>query len=42
MKILWRQYLSHDGVIPAQALTIQVLVVHGALLSLGQVLDRLI
>ena len=42
MRILWREYLSHEGVIPAQALTIQVLIVHGALLSLGLVLGRLI
>ena len=42
MRILWREYLSHEGVIPAQALTIQVLIVHGALLSLRLVLDRLI
>jgi 1,4-dihydroxy-2-naphthoate octaprenyltransferase len=40
MRILWREYLSHEGIIPAQALTIQVLIAHGLLLSLGLVLGR--
>jgi 1,4-dihydroxy-2-naphthoate octaprenyltransferase len=35
MRILLREYLSHEGVIPAQALTIQSLIAHGLLLSLG-------
>jgi 1,4-dihydroxy-2-naphthoate polyprenyltransferase len=42
MRILWRESLSHEGVIPAQALTIQTMVAHGLLLSLGLVLSRLI
>jgi 1,4-dihydroxy-2-naphthoate octaprenyltransferase len=42
MRILWREYLSHEGVVPAQALTIQALIAHGVLLSLGLVLDRLV
>jgi 1,4-dihydroxy-2-naphthoate octaprenyltransferase len=42
MRILWREYLSHEGVIPAQALTIQTMVAHGLLLSLGLILSRLI
>jgi 1,4-dihydroxy-2-naphthoate octaprenyltransferase len=42
MRILWKEYLSHEGVIPAQALTIQVLIAHGLLFSLGLVLSRLI
>jgi 1,4-dihydroxy-2-naphthoate octaprenyltransferase len=41
MKILWREYLSYEGLIPAQALTIQTLIAHGVLLSLGLVLSRL-
>lgn len=35
MKILWKEYLSHKEVIPAQALTIQTLIVHGMFLSIG-------
>jgi len=42
IKIMWREYLSHEGLIPAQALTVQTLVVHGLLLSLGLVLGRFI
>ena len=42
MKILWRQYLSHEGLIPAQALTIKTQFTHGVLLSLGLVLSRLV
>ncbi|UCF56046.1 MAG: 1,4-dihydroxy-2-naphthoate octaprenyltransferase [Deltaproteobacteria bacterium] len=42
MRILWREYLSHEGIIPAQALTIQTLIVQGLLLSLGLVLSRFI
>ncbi len=42
MRILWREYLSHTGIIPAQALTIQTLIAHGLLLSLGIALSRFI
>ena len=42
MRILWREYLSHEGLIPAQALTIQTLIAQGLLLSLGLVLSRFI
>jgi 1,4-dihydroxy-2-naphthoate octaprenyltransferase len=42
IRILWREYLSHEGIIPAQALTIQTLIVQGLLLSLGLVLSRFI
>ena len=42
MKILWREYRSYKGLIPAQALTIQTLIAHGVLLSLGLVLSRLV
>jgi 1,4-dihydroxy-2-naphthoate octaprenyltransferase len=42
MRILWTEYLSHERVIPAQALTIQTLVAQGLLLSLGFVLSRFI
>jgi 1,4-dihydroxy-2-naphthoate octaprenyltransferase len=41
MRILWRDYLSYDRVIPAQALTIQTVVAHGVLLSLGIAASRL-
>ena len=40
MRILWREYLSHTGIIPAQALTIQTLIAHGLLLSIGIALSR--
>ena len=42
MRILWREYLSHTGIIPAQALTIQTLIAHGLLLSIGIALSRFI
>ena len=42
MRILWREYLSHTGIIPAQALTIQTLIAHGLLLSVGIALSRFI
>jgi len=42
MKILWREYLSFEGVIPAQALTIQFMVAHGLLICLGLLLSRII
>jgi len=42
IRILWKEYLSHEGLIPAQALTIQTLVAQGLLLSLGLVLSRFI
>ncbi len=35
MRILWREYLSHEGIVPAQALTIQTLIAHGILLAFG-------
>jgi 1,4-dihydroxy-2-naphthoate octaprenyltransferase len=40
MRILWKAYLSHEGVVPAQALTIQTVISQGLLLSLGLVLSR--
>ncbi len=40
IRILWREYLSHTGIVPAQALTIQTLIAHGLLLTLGIVLGR--
>ena len=42
MRILWREYLSHERTIAAQALTIQTLIAHGLLLSLGITLSRFI
>lgn len=41
MRILWKEYLSHENIIPAQALTIQALISHGLLLSLAIGLGRL-
>ena len=40
MRILWREYLSHTGIVPAQALTIQTLIAHGMLLTIGIILSR--
>jgi 1,4-dihydroxy-2-naphthoate octaprenyltransferase len=42
MRILWGEYLSHTGIIPAQALTIQTLIAHGLLLAIGIILGRYI
>lgn len=42
MRILWREYLSYEGTVPAQALTIQTLIAHGLLLSIGIALSRFI
>jgi len=42
MTVLWKEYLSHTGLIPAQALTIQTLIAQGLLLSLGLILSRFI
>ena len=40
MSIAWREYLSHKALIPAQALTIQTILVQGLALSLGLLLSR--
>ncbi|MBW1816761.1 MAG: 1,4-dihydroxy-2-naphthoate octaprenyltransferase [Deltaproteobacteria bacterium] len=40
--IFWKNYDSHEGIIPAQALTIQTLIAHGVLVSVGLVLGRFI
>lgn len=42
MRILWREYLSYEALIPAQALTVKTLIAQGLLLSLGLVLSRFI
>jgi len=42
MRILWREYLSHTGIVPAQALTIQTLIGHGLLLTIGIILGHYI
>jgi 1,4-dihydroxy-2-naphthoate octaprenyltransferase len=42
MRILWHEYLSHEALIPAQALTVQTLVAQGLLLSLGLILSRFV
>jgi 1,4-dihydroxy-2-naphthoate polyprenyltransferase len=41
MRIMWREYLSHTGIVPAQALTIQTLVAHGLLMTMGMVIGRI-
>jgi 1,4-dihydroxy-2-naphthoate octaprenyltransferase len=42
MKIAWKEYLSHERLIPAQALTVQTVLAQGLLLSLGIFLGRFI
>jgi 1,4-dihydroxy-2-naphthoate octaprenyltransferase len=42
MRIVWREYLNHKTLIPAQALTIQTVIAQGLLLSLGLLLSRFI
>jgi 1,4-dihydroxy-2-naphthoate octaprenyltransferase len=41
MRTLWKEYGSHERIVPAQALTIKALIVHGLLFSLGLILTRL-
>jgi len=41
MRIVWREYLSRDYLIPAQVLTIQTVIAQGLLLSFGLFLSRL-
>ena len=38
MRIVWHEYLSHTGIIPGQALTIQTLIAHGLLLTIALVI----
>lgn len=40
--VLWTRYTSYEEIVPAQALTIQTMVAHGLLLSLGLALGRLL
>lgn len=42
IRIVWREAHAHQGLIPAQALTIQTLIAQGLLLSLGLVLSRFV
>jgi len=42
MKISWQRHESHEGLIPAQAMTIRTVVAHGLLLSFGLVLSHYI
>ncbi len=42
MRIAWKEYLSYERLIPAQALTVQIIMVQGLLLSLGIFLSRFI
>lgn len=42
MLITWKKYLSHEGLIPAQALTIQTVMTQGLLLSFSLFLSRFI
>jgi len=42
MRILWREYLLRDSLMPAQALTIQTILNQGLFLSLGLVMSRFI
>lgn len=38
--VLWREYRAHEGIVPAQAQTIQTLVVQGLLVTLGLMAGR--
>jgi len=38
--ILWKEYLSHERLVPAQAVTIETLIAHGFLLAIGLILSR--
>jgi len=40
IKVLWKEYRSHEGLVPAQAITIQTVIATGLLVSLGLVLSR--
>ncbi len=40
IKVLWKEYQSHEGLVPAQAITIQTVIATGLLVSLGLVLGR--
>ncbi|MBN1850594.1 MAG: prenyltransferase [Deltaproteobacteria bacterium] len=40
MKIAWKKHLTYEGLIPAQALTVQMVMAQGLLLSLGIFLSR--
>ncbi|MDB9823008.1 prenyltransferase [Deltaproteobacteria bacterium] len=40
--IAWKEYLSYDALIPAQALTIQTIIAQGLLISFGLFLRRLV
>lgn len=40
MVVLWRHYNSYEQIVPAQALTIQVMTAHGLLVTLGLILSR--
>ncbi|MBW2608968.1 MAG: prenyltransferase [Deltaproteobacteria bacterium] len=42
MRIAWKEYLSYEGLIPAQALTVQTAIVQGLLFVLGLFLSRYI
>lgn len=42
MRIAWREHLSYEQLIPAQGLTVQMVMVQGLLLSLGIFLSRFI
>jgi 1,4-dihydroxy-2-naphthoate octaprenyltransferase len=41
-KTTWRQYQSVEGLVPAQAATIQTVIANGLLLSLGLILSRFV
>jgi len=42
MKIAWKEYLSYEKIIPAQALTVQTVLAQGLLISAGLVVSKLI
>jgi len=42
MKIAWTEYLSHERIIPGQALTVQTVLIQGLLISVGLIVSKLI
>jgi 1,4-dihydroxy-2-naphthoate octaprenyltransferase len=42
MKIAWKEYMSYENIVPAQALTVKTVLAQGLLISLGLVISRLV
>jgi 1,4-dihydroxy-2-naphthoate polyprenyltransferase len=42
MKIAWKDYLSHEKIVPGQALTVQTVMTQGILISIGLLISKLV